>query len=66
MCEGRHLGVQAGGAQHVEGILTLRYNAAPKVQREIWVHGAYPRNKMTLEGVDALFRWVGALVMGWH
>ena len=49
------MGVEAGGAQHVEGILTLRHNAASKVQWEIWVHGAYSRNKMTLEGVNALF-----------
>ena len=40
VCEGRHVGVEAGGAQYVEGILTLRQNAAPKVQREIWVHDA--------------------------
>ena len=40
MCEGLHMGVEAGGAQHVEGIFTLRQNAAPKVQREIRVHGA--------------------------
>ena len=52
--------------QHVEGILALRQNAVPKVQREIWVYGAYSRNKMTLEGVNALFSWVGALIMGWH
>ena len=37
---GWHMGVEEGGAQHVEGILTLRQNAAPKVQWEIWVHGA--------------------------
>ena len=40
VCEGRHMGVEARGAQHVEGILTLRRNASPKVQQEIWFHGA--------------------------
>ena len=59
-------GVEAGGAQHVEGILTLRKNSVPKVQREIWFHGAYSRNEMTLEGVNALFIWVVAVVIGWH
>ena len=29
-------------------------------------HGAYSRNKMTLEGVDVLLSWVGAVIMGWH
>ena len=66
VCEVRHMGVEAGGAQHVEGILTLRQNTARKVQREIWVHGAYARNKMTLEGVNAFFSWVGAVIMGLH
>ena len=60
------MGVKAGGAQNVEGILTLWQNAAPKLQQEIWVHGAYSRNKMTVEGVNALFSWVGAVITGWH
>ena len=46
--------------------MALRKNAAPKVQREIWVHGAQTRNKITLESVNALFSWVGAVIMGWH
>ena len=58
--------VEARGAQHVEGILALRQNAAPQVQREIWVHGAYTINKVTLESVNALFSWVGAVIVGWH
>ena len=58
--------VEAGGAQNVEGILALRKNAAPKLQWETWVHGAEYRNKMTLEGVNAIFSWVGAVIMGWH
>ena len=58
--------VEAGGTQHVLGILSLRQNAAPRVQRDIWVHGAYSRNKMTIESVNALFIWVGAVIMEWH
>ena len=58
--------VEARCAQHVEDILALRQNATPKVQREIWVHGAYSKNKMTLEIVNALFSWVSAVIMGWH
>ena len=41
-------------------------NAAPKVQREIWVHGAQTRNKVTLESVNAIFSWVGAVIVGCH
>ena len=52
------MGVEARGAQHVEGILPLRQNAAPKVQQEIWVHGASSRNKITLECVNALLSWL--------
>ena len=58
--------VEARGAQHVEGILALRQNAAPKVQREIWVHGAKTINKVILESINALFSWVGAVIVGWH
>ena len=58
--------VEAQGAQHVEGILALRHNAAPQVQREIWVHDDHTRNKVTLESVNALFNWVGAVIVGWH
>ena len=39
MGERLHMWVEARGAQHVEGILSLRQNATPQVQREIWVHG---------------------------
>ena len=58
--------VEAVGEHHVQGILALRQNAAPKVQGEIWVYGAQSRNKMTLESVNALFNWIGAVIMGWH
>ena len=58
--------VEARGTQHVYGILALRKNTAPQVQREIWVHGAQTRNKVTLESVNALFSWVGAVIVGWH
>ena len=44
----------------------MQQNAAPKVQGGIWVHGAESRNKMTLESVNALFSWVGVVIMGWH
>ena len=46
--------------------MALRQNAAPQVQREIWVHGAQTKNKVTLESVNALFSWVVAVIVGWH
>ena len=58
--------VEVRGVQHIWGILALRQNAAPQVQREIWVHSAQNRNKVTLESVNAIFGWVGAVIVGWH
>ena len=56
--------MEARGVEHVEGILEICEEVAPKMEGEKRVQGAQSGDEMALEGVNCFFCWVRAVVVG--